>query len=89
MSSSVVEVVPKTLADFGYGFNDGKYCDHKDENSLIDMIFISDGQLRKIDSNGELTYEGYQFEISETSTKFENQKAYEGLEIPVIAFQLF
>ncbi|CAO1413679.1 unnamed protein product [Diamesa tonsa] len=60
MSSNAVEVVPKTLADFGYGFND-------------------DGQLRKIDSNGDLTYEGYQFEISETSTKSENQKAYEAI----------
>ncbi|CAO1415718.1 unnamed protein product [Diamesa serratosioi] len=60
MNSSVVEVPVKTLADFGYGFND-------------------DGQLRKIDSNGELTYEGYQFEISETSTRSENQKAYEDI----------
>ena len=50
---------PKTLKEFGYGFN-------------------KNGQMRQLDEKGELTEEGFKFEVRAGDKSF-NQKHYEAL----------
>lgn len=83
-STSKSEVFPKTLAEFGYGFNGKMWLFILDDylnffkHFYIFFSFLDEGKLRKIDPDTNLLgKDPYKFEVSKIASY--NQKHYEAL----------